>query len=34
MYKGSWSYLRAYRSMLRRLELSVAPKINWPDALI
>lgn len=24
--------LRAYRTALRRLDLSVAPKINWPDA--
>ncbi|CAM4107551.1 hypothetical protein BZK40_21005 [Citrobacter portucalensis] len=25
--------LRAYRTALRRLDLSTAPKINWPDAL-
>ncbi|HIC2863300.1 TPA: tail fiber assembly protein [Citrobacter freundii] len=25
--------LRAYRTALRRLDLSAAPKINWPDAL-
>lgn len=24
--------LRAYRTALRRLDLSAAPKINWPDA--
>ncbi|HHC5225279.1 tail fiber assembly protein [Citrobacter freundii] len=24
--------LRAYRTALRRLDLSTAPKINWPDA--
>lgn len=24
--------LRAYRIALRRLDLSTAPKINWPDA--
>ena len=24
--------LRAYRTVLRRLDLSTAPKINWPDA--
>lgn len=24
--------LRAYRTTLRRLDLSAAPKINWPDA--